>query len=131
MEITPQLQYGALGVLAIFMYFVLKFAAKYIEGLSQFLRDLTTKSMNSIEELGMRYAAAQDVSSAALLTLNKEVTETQESMRESLEAFQAAFVESESERQEEHEQLLTDHQAIMAKLCTIEEQTHASKIHNT
>ena len=131
MEITPQLQYGALGVLAIFMYFVLKFAAKYIEGSSKFIRDLTTKSMNSMEELGTRYAKAQDVSSEALLTLNKEVTKTQKGMREALEAFQVSLLESESERQREHEQLMTDHQAIMSKLCVIEEQTSASTSHNT
>ena len=130
-EITPQLQYGALGALVVFMYFVLKFAAEYISNNSEFVRALTTKSLNSIETLGLRYTEAQDAGSSALLVLNKEVTETQEGMRKALEEFQSALLESESKRQKEHEQLLEDHQAIMAKLYELEEQRRASSSHNT
>lgn len=125
MEVTPQLQYGALGVLAIVIGVVLKFAFERINKSSEFVQDLSIKSIDSLEETSKEFSASQVAVAAALQKLGREVTKTQGEMRDSLEALSGALIEADKERKEEHIQLLADHQDIIARLIRIERKLNA------
>lgn len=125
MEVTSQLQYGALGVLAIVIGVVLKFAFERINKSSEFVQDLSIKSIDSLEETSKEFSASQVAVAAALQKLGREVTKTQGEMRDSLEALSGALIEADKERKEEHIQLLADHQDIIARLIRIERKLNA------
>lgn len=125
MEVTSQLQYGALGVLAIVIGVVLKFAFERINKSSEFVQDLSIKSIDSLEETSKEFSTSQVAVAAALQKLGKEVTKTQGEMRDSLEALSSALIEADRERKEEHIQLLADHQDIIARLIRIERKLNA------
>jgi hypothetical protein len=131
MEVAPQLQYGALGLLAIVIGVVLKFAFERINKSSEFVQNLSIKSIDSLEGTSKEFSTSQIAVSGALQKLGEEVTKTQGGMLDSLEAMNQARIEADRERKEEHVQLLADHQVILERLIRIEGKLNAGQSHNT